>query len=110
MQDNKAATNEGMKYKENYSIKQKERLVRLFYNSQPISRDEFCDLYKLDPSAFREWLRLYGDAALADGYSESHPVFTFLSESIASVTIPYAEYQDFLLMKAKYQAVCAICS
>ncbi len=112
MQDdnNKAAKNESTKYQQNYSIAQKEKLVRRFYDSQPISRGEFCDLYKLDLSSFRDWLRLYGDAALADGYSESHPTFaTFLSESSASVKIAYTEYQELMLMKAKYQAVCSIC-
>ncbi len=115
MYDNKRVTNDKMRDLKRvngiYPDEARKEFVRIYRQSLPISKEEFCRQYGIDDDSLRRWLRLYDDTTPAGECPENHPASkAALYESSASVTIPYAEYQELHQIKAKYHAICSLCS
>ncbi len=114
MYDDKRDTNDKMRNLKKvngiYPDEARKEFVRLYRQSLPISKEEFCRQYGIDDESLRRWLRLYGDTAPAGECPVSHPSSgTAPYESSTSVTIPYSEYQELQQIKARYLAVCSMC-
>ncbi len=110
MYDDKRTTNEKIDRQQKFTVAQKEKLVKHFQQSQPISQREFCRLCKISTRTFRRWLELYGDYIPEKPAQEKQPApDAVLVDSNPDVTIKYTEYRELQQIKAKFKAVCAIC-
>ena len=110
MYDDKMVTNEKIDSQQKFPVAQKERLVKHFQQSQPISQREFCRLYKISTRTFRRWLKLYGDYIPTKPAKEKQPApDAVLVDSNPDVTIKYTEYLELQQIKAKFKGICSIC-